>query len=278
VRPGPPDSSRRSQNLKTGKVNEDVAEKIRNWRLHVWAKDYGESLFGPEGILSDEIIDTLASVGPIVRLAELERVVGSQWAWFGQYGDSLLDTLLAMSIPVLIPKDPKPRGTKRAAVQENAGKAVTSSDEENKRPVKKSRVEAHEMTAVPTRVMGVPTSNSTYTTTPFHSSTAAWIPPAHLATPQSSRMLPSTTFSGPFTPSTPTTPMAYYPPYNHNPYSSLMHQPSQYYTPYTYHMPTFYSPYTTPNQGRTPSQIPDSGSSFHSKTSNSALPDSFLPK
>jgi len=249
----------------------------------VWDKDYSESLFGPEGILSDEIVDTLASVGPIVRLAELERVVGSQWAWFGQYGDSLLEALLGMSIPALIPKDPKPRGTKRpqAALQEKAGKAATSSDKENERPVKKSRVDAQETTTVPTPVMGVPT-NSTYTT-PFHSSTtstAAWIPPAHSATPQSSRILPSTTSSGPFTPSTvtPMTPMAYYPPYSHNPYSSLMHQPPQYYTPYTYHMPTFYSPYTTPNQGRTLSQMPDSSSSSHSKTSISALPNSFRPK
>jgi hypothetical protein len=192
----------------------------------------------------------------------------------------LLDALLAMSIPALIPKDPKPRGTKRAAVQENAGKAasVTSNDKENEQPVKKSRVEAREMTAVPTPVMGVPTSNSTYTMAPFHSSTAAGIPPAHLATPQSSRIRPSTTFSGPFTPSTPTTPMTYYPPYNHNPYSSLMHQPSQYYTPYTYHIPSSYSPHTTPNQGRTPFPMPNSSSSFHSKTPNSALPDSFLQK
>jgi hypothetical protein len=253
-----------------------VAEKIRNWRSHVWDKDYGESLFGPEGILSDEIVDTLASMGPIIRLAELERVVGSQWAWFGQYGDSLLDALLAMSIPALIPKDPKPRGTKRPA-----GKVAASSNEENERPMKKSRIEAQETMAIPTAVIGVP-ANSTYTTvTPFqgfHSSTstATWIPLAHLATPQISRILPSTTLSGPFTPSTPTTPVAYYPPYNHwhNPYSSLMHQPPQYNTPYTYHMPTFYSPYTTPNQGRTPSQMSNSSFSSHSKTSNSALPNS----
>jgi len=67
---------------------------------HAWDRDYGEPVFGPEGVLSDEIVDTLASVGPIVCLAELEGV-GSQWAWFGQYGDSLLDALLAMSIPAL---------------------------------------------------------------------------------------------------------------------------------------------------------------------------------
>jgi len=58
------------------------------------------SLFGPEGILSDEIIDTLASVGPIICLAELEWVVSLQWVWFGQYGNSLLDALLVLGSPV----------------------------------------------------------------------------------------------------------------------------------------------------------------------------------
>jgi hypothetical protein len=77
--------------------------------------------------------------------------------WFGQYSNSLLDVLLVMSIPVptLIPKDPKLRGPKCAVVQENAGKAVTSTDEENKQPVKKSCIEAQETTAVPHLPKGV---------------------------------------------------------------------------------------------------------------------------
>ena len=118
VRPGCPDPSSRSQNLKTGIVNEDVAEGLRGWRSRVWEKDYGESLFGPEGILTDNMVQSLASVGPILRLAELENVVGSQWPWFGQYGDNLLTTLLDMSIPPVTPKAQEVRGTKRPATQE----------------------------------------------------------------------------------------------------------------------------------------------------------------
>ena len=64
--------------MKTGIVNENVAEEIRRWRSRVWERDYGESLFGPEGILSDDVVKNLASVGPILRLAELVRIVGSQ--------------------------------------------------------------------------------------------------------------------------------------------------------------------------------------------------------
>ena len=57
----------------------------------------------------------MASVGPILCLAELERIVGSQWAWFGDYGDDLLAELLAISIPPMTPKAPEARGTKRPA-------------------------------------------------------------------------------------------------------------------------------------------------------------------
>ena len=115
VRPGSPDSSSRSQNLKIGMVNKDVAEELRGWRSRVWERDHGESLFGPEGILTDNMVDNMASVGPMLRLAELERVVGSQWAWFGQYGDDLLSTLLGMSIPPMIPivtQGPRSEGEK----------------------------------------------------------------------------------------------------------------------------------------------------------------------
>ena len=47
----------------------------------------------------DNMVENLASVGPILHLAELEHVIGPQWAWFGQYGDDLLAALLGMSIP-----------------------------------------------------------------------------------------------------------------------------------------------------------------------------------
>ena len=88
-----------------------------------------------EDVSRDFLMNLYAYFNPIVQML---------------YGNSLLDALLAMSIPALIPKDPKTRGTKRPAVQENAGKAATSSDEENEQLVKKSRVEVQETTAVPT--------------------------------------------------------------------------------------------------------------------------------
>ena len=84
----------------------------------LWGGQQSIALFGPEVILSDDVVKNLASVGPILRLAELEHIVGSQWAWFGEYGDDLLAVLLAMSIPPMTPKAPEARGTKHPAAKE----------------------------------------------------------------------------------------------------------------------------------------------------------------
>ena len=144
MRPGCPDLSRRNQNLKTGVINENVAKEIRGWRSRVWERDYGESLFGPEAILSDDVVKNLASVGPILHLAELERVVGSQWAWFGEYGDDLLAKLLAMSIPPMTPKALEARGTKRAVTKEKETTACSGNGGRNERMAKRTRFEAQE--------------------------------------------------------------------------------------------------------------------------------------
>jgi len=48
------------------------------------------ALFAPSGILNDKIVESLAPVGPVLQLIELESVVGAQWPWFGRYGDELL--------------------------------------------------------------------------------------------------------------------------------------------------------------------------------------------
>jgi hypothetical protein len=87
----------------------------------VWQRDFSGAVFTPSGILS------LASFGPVLQLIKLERVVGSQWPWFGRYGDELLTLLLGMSIP---PAKPKPRGKKRSANDPTSGLAKMIHDEQ----------------------------------------------------------------------------------------------------------------------------------------------------
>ena len=76
-------------------------------------RDFEDAVFAPSGVLSDERVENLSSVGFIDRLNELERVVGVDWPWFGQYGDELLKELKKLNIPPMQPKPPKKRAKKR---------------------------------------------------------------------------------------------------------------------------------------------------------------------
>jgi hypothetical protein len=75
--------------------------------------DFEDAVFGPSGVLSDDRVEKLSSVGFIGRLNELERVVGADWPWFGQYGDELLEELKKLNIPPMQPKPQKKRAEKR---------------------------------------------------------------------------------------------------------------------------------------------------------------------
>ncbi|KIJ91905.1 hypothetical protein K443DRAFT_135401 [Laccaria amethystina LaAM-08-1] len=71
-------------------------------------------------ILGDESIENLSSVGPIGRLNELERVVGMDWLWFGQYGDNLLEEIKGLDIHPMQCKQQQKRAEK------NQKQAVTA--------------------------------------------------------------------------------------------------------------------------------------------------------
>ena len=84
-------------------------------------------MFGPTGILKNETLTALSSVGPvIVSLKQLESVVGENWPWFGKYGDNLLTELISLNVPPMILKPPQPKRTKRTAInmasEEQGGK------------------------------------------------------------------------------------------------------------------------------------------------------------
>jgi hypothetical protein len=76
-------------------------------------RDFEDAVFAPSGVLSNERVENLSSIGFIGRLNELERVVGANWPWFGQYGDELLEELKKLNIPPMQPKSPKKRVEKR---------------------------------------------------------------------------------------------------------------------------------------------------------------------
>lgn len=61
------DDGAKSSRVKAGVLCLPVLEKLHAWRCLVKARDFGGSLLSPDALLSDPLIDLLASVGPVRR-------------------------------------------------------------------------------------------------------------------------------------------------------------------------------------------------------------------
>lgn len=77
------------------------------------------ALFGASGLLKDESIEFLSTVGPIDSRARLSQVLAAQWKWEERYGDELFDLLNEMDIPPLKVIPRRQRGGKRALGEED---------------------------------------------------------------------------------------------------------------------------------------------------------------
>ncbi|GLB44259.1 putative atp-dependent dna helicase [Lyophyllum shimeji] len=107
----------RAVKVKRGEPNDMVKSALHTWRTSVKAQDFSESLIGASGILKDETIELLSSVGPIPSKEHLERILGGRWLWFATYGESLWNHLQGLVIPPLQPK-PKATSSKKHAPTE----------------------------------------------------------------------------------------------------------------------------------------------------------------
>ncbi|KAH9481945.1 hypothetical protein JR316_0006475 [Psilocybe cubensis] len=90
---------------KEGAVDPELRKVILEWRKSLWHRDFGDSMFGPSGILSNNAVNKLASYGAILRLTKLNEILGGNWPWFGKYGDELL---ALFRTTVIAPAKPKP--------------------------------------------------------------------------------------------------------------------------------------------------------------------------
>ena len=222
--PAPKVNQPKATTMKTGIVNKTVRSALQQWRSRIWQRDFEDALFAPSGILSDEHIDNLSSVGPIGRLNKLERVVGMDWPWFGQYGDTLLEELEKLNIPPMQPKQQK-----KAEKQ-----TVSELEDEQSQPASKKKRGQKQDVATPTQN---PTPTAVNPVPPSRI-TAPAPPPAPISTPH--------LYSTPYRYATPQQ-------QTYNPYSSLTY-------PYAMYPPSFYGYYQTPMQVPAPNpQIVSNG-------------------
>ncbi|KAJ7710584.1 hypothetical protein B0H17DRAFT_1324258 [Mycena rosella] len=157
TRPGTPPVVPRQSAVKRGEINKDVQLALHKWRVGIKARDYPTPLFGASGILQDETIALLSSVGPFSSRERLVKVLSGQWTWWDKYGDELYACLAALTIPPMVPL-PSKRGKKRGPERgsEADGAAVTS-----KRP----NITEPQITAVTSTAESTPHSTSQGTST-----------------------------------------------------------------------------------------------------------------
>ncbi|KAE9387374.1 P-loop containing nucleoside triphosphate hydrolase protein [Gymnopus androsaceus JB14] len=113
TRPGAPQTASRQSIIRKGLVHKETMSELHKWRTEIFKRDFSSMLFGPSGVLKDETVELLASVGPIKTLARLDKVLGGQWSWREKYGPSLVETLAVLEIPFI----PKPKKEKSKAVK-----------------------------------------------------------------------------------------------------------------------------------------------------------------
>ncbi|THU88253.1 hypothetical protein K435DRAFT_866442 [Dendrothele bispora CBS 962.96] len=138
VRPGPPlpKSKRKSAIKKSDQPFMEIQTKLREWRSKTHQEDFRNSMFGPSAILPDDLIQDLASVGPIPTLIHLDKILAGRWYFFSEYGSELLTVLKEIVIPEA------KVSSKRARADSEATENKAANPTRN--PTKKARQEVPE--------------------------------------------------------------------------------------------------------------------------------------
>ncbi|KAL0571518.1 hypothetical protein V5O48_010452 [Marasmius crinis-equi] len=117
VRPlAPAKTKRQARGAKEGERNSGTAKKLLEWRSTIHRRDFPFSLWGPAGILGDDLVTSLSSVGSIETEAQLKARLGGRWMWLNKYGKELLEFLVGLDMGNLMPKTKKSAAPKRQAV------------------------------------------------------------------------------------------------------------------------------------------------------------------
>ena len=231
TRPAPPSRVLRKKKATPGVVDPKLKKEIVKWRKEVWTRDFKDSLFGPSAILSEEALESVSSFGKIERLIDLESALGG-WAWFGRYGDELLNIFRRLDIAPMQAKPSKPRGgrvTKRAvevALAEDQGGNKGREDQTKRRRT--------------SDIAGIPPTPVQPRPAPLNG--GSQLPPPSSAFAQHTR--PQTIYPSPF---------------SHNTHTMLTTPPAQFYqnnqSPYIPIYPYYY-PTNTPYHWRYPHHTP----------------------
>ncbi|KAF6745008.1 hypothetical protein DFP72DRAFT_856878 [Ephemerocybe angulata] len=137
--------NRRQKPIKHVELDTAVRTALWNWRTSTLKADFPQAIFGPAAMLSDELVESLAtSPAPIDTEEKLKRMVNT-WKWCSKYGAPLLEVLKSISTsddtadsdsddpdPVVVPANPSTLpATPPPATRTGAEKRKAQDDEDN---------------------------------------------------------------------------------------------------------------------------------------------------
>ncbi|KAF8595438.1 P-loop containing nucleoside triphosphate hydrolase protein, partial [Ceratobasidium sp. AG-I] len=91
---GPPKASRfvssgHKRAPKKGEPHRPSQEVLVAWRQTIWQRDFSLMSWGPSGVLSDDLIDILTTIGPLKDPEELKKLLAHRWGLWDRYGKEL---------------------------------------------------------------------------------------------------------------------------------------------------------------------------------------------
>jgi hypothetical protein len=110
---------------KKGVPHLPTQEILTEWRLQAWVRNHSDSTWGPLGLLSEELIDFLSSIGSISDYDSLKRLFAHRWGWWESYGHEIAEVICPLVIPYT-PIPPKRRERKRKAAEIDSGEAISN--------------------------------------------------------------------------------------------------------------------------------------------------------
>ncbi|KAK0437644.1 P-loop containing nucleoside triphosphate hydrolase protein [Armillaria borealis] len=99
TRPGIAPKAKKKPSVKNGATKSSVkTNALRGWRETLKQRLYPSPLVSSSAIMNDEIVELLASAGPIESLDALTRVLAGHWRWIDKLGHELHEFLLTLDI------------------------------------------------------------------------------------------------------------------------------------------------------------------------------------
>lgn len=89
----PPQKTSRRAKVSKGEISAVAVDALESWRDLIFERDYPTASWESSALLSDLLIQDLASIGPITMLSQIKPVLATQWVHWNKYGQDILDVL-----------------------------------------------------------------------------------------------------------------------------------------------------------------------------------------